>query len=83
LYTFSLIEAFYVLIYFQLFRIIVIIYQSSNVKVHFKYIEKKTNLKYIFIHFSYLNVFQTLCVAYHELNGGPHGHIMKLKRDFE
>jgi len=35
--TFKLMEAYNVLIYFQLFHIIIIIYQSSNVKVHFKY----------------------------------------------
>jgi hypothetical protein len=46
-------EAYNLLIYFQLFHIIVIIYQNYNVKVHFKILKKKTNLKYIFINNDY------------------------------
>jgi uncharacterized membrane protein len=56
-------EAYNVLIYIQLFHIIVIIYQSS--KSTFQNIEKKTNLLYIFnVKFWMWNYLDPFCALF-------------------
>jgi hypothetical protein len=49
------------------FHHLVIIYQSFNVKVSWKF-WNPTNLEHVFIHFSYVEIPQTLCTTYNKLN---------------
>jgi hypothetical protein len=59
------------------FHIIVIIYQRFNVKAFRKSWNANQFKTFFFLFF--IKILQTLCLAYHKLNGQLHGPIFKLK----
>jgi hypothetical protein len=70
------------LMYFQLFHIVVITYQRFNVKV-FSYFKKPTNLYNIFIGFLILKSSKSMFNLRYNVNGRHYGLIMKPKKGFE